>query len=207
MGGQSRGIYQSGWIGGHVSDGHVMSAAEARKAAICAELGNLGRPMRGAEVGVYMGRLSRALLRAMPRMHLLMVDSWADPEDHPESYRRTGDIRAFARDNRRARAGAESATESVASRRTIMHMTSLDAAARVPDGSLDFVFIDAEHSYSGCSEDIAAWLAKLRRGGLLCGHDYSEEWPGVVRAVDEAVDAHGWVLRLGGNTCWFVRLS
>ena len=65
---------------------------------------------------------------------------------------------------------------------------SWEVAAHYPDESLDFVFIDAYHSYECVSRDIDAWRPKVKRGGLLAGHDYihwqSPEF-GVVRAVNE----------------------
>jgi predicted O-methyltransferase YrrM len=62
---------------------------------------------------------------------------------------------------------------------------STEAAGRFADGSLDFCFIDADHAYSSVLGDLRAWAPKLKPGGLLAGHDYSIEWPGVVRAVEE----------------------
>lgn len=47
------------------------------------------------------------------------------------------------------------------------------------------VFIDADHSYEAVKMDIAAWFPLLEYGGILCGHDYGAQWPGVVKAVDE----------------------
>ena len=63
--------------------------------------------------------------------------------------------------------------------------TSVDAAKLYENNSLDFVFIDADHSYESVREDIDAWLPKIKKGGIISGHDYSEHWPGVVKAVDE----------------------
>lgn len=48
----------------------------------------------------------------------------------------------------------------------------------------DMVFIDAEHTYEGCKADISKWLPKAKK--IICGHDYNNEWPGVVQAVNEA---------------------
>ena len=54
-------------------------------------------------------------------------------------------------------------------------------------GWVDFVFIDAEHTYEGVRDDIIAWSPKVRPGGIIAGHDYTpERFPGVVAAVDEA---------------------
>ena len=92
--------------------------------------------------------------------------------------------------------------------KAIIHrMKSVDAANEVPD-ELDFVFIDADHSYEGCHSDIQAWAKKIKPGGLLCGHDYdNSEYPqwGVKRAVDEYVAANGLTLELGDNFTWFVK--
>jgi hypothetical protein len=53
------------------------------------------------------------------------------------------------------------------------------------DRSLDFVFIDAGHSYENVKEDITSWFPKIKIGGFIAGHDYSPKWPSVVQAVDE----------------------
>jgi SAM-dependent methyltransferase len=64
-------------------------------------------------------------------------------------------------------------------------MPSVEAAALVPDGWADFVFIDAGHSYGAVKADIDAWLPKVRPGGWLGGHDHHPRFPGVIRAVGE----------------------
>jgi len=60
---------------------------------------------------------------------------------------------------------------------------SLSGAKDFVDKSIDMVFIDAEHSYEAVKKDIEAWLPKTKV--VLCGHDYCDAWPGVMRAVDE----------------------
>lgn len=61
-----------------------------------------------------------------------------------------------------------------------VQMPSVEAAEVVPD--VDFVFIDADHSYEAVRADIAAWKGKCK---FLCGHDFSAYHPGVVLAVQE----------------------
>lgn len=63
---------------------------------------------------------------------------------------------------------------------------SWDGAARYGNASLDYVYIDADHHYEAVRRDIAAWLPKIKPGGLIAGHDFCE-YPGfgVIQAVTE----------------------
>lgn len=64
----------------------------------------------------------------------------------------------------------------------------------LPDPWIDFLIVDADHSYEGVKRDIEAWWPKVKEGGLVFFHDYEwEEVPtGVKRAVEESRDAT-WV--------------
>lgn len=66
----------------------------------------------------------------------------------------------------------------------------------------DVVFIDGDHRYDAVAADIAAWLPKVRPGGVLCGHDLGV-FDGVNRAVREAFPAG---VELHGRTVWVHRV-
>jgi glycosyltransferase involved in cell wall biosynthesis len=61
---------------------------------------------------------------------------------------------------------------------------SVEAAKRYADGSLDFVFLDAEHTFDNCLADILAWLPKMKPDGVLAGDDYG--YPTVQAAIKAA---------------------
>lgn len=62
---------------------------------------------------------------------------------------------------------------------------SYDTAQMFEDNSIDFLFIDGDHSYEGVKRDILTWLPKMKEEGIIAGHDYDWGFPGVVKAVDE----------------------
>ena len=59
-------------------------------------------------------------------------------------------------------------------------------AARLLPDEIDFVYVDANHKHAFAARDMALWWPKIRRGGVLAGHDYNGAWRNEVgRAVDE----------------------
>lgn len=120
----------------------------------------------GAELGVDKGILFGMLLASCPHLSLVGVDLGVKPE---------------------RRAKVEGIAQRFNGRASLMIMSTDDAAGMVPDHSLDFVFIDADHGERAVSHDIANWQPKVRVGGWLGGHDYHpKKFPGVVKAVNVA---------------------
>jgi hypothetical protein len=123
---------------------------------------------RGVEIGVKQGRYSDELLSNWRGSELVSIDPWlsADPDEYVDRSNVSQDrFNEFYEETRERLAG-------YGSRSTIWRMTSIEAAPRVPDGSLDFVYIDARHDYESVKEDLEAWCSKVRPGGILAGHDY-----------------------------------
>jgi hypothetical protein len=163
-------------------------------------------PKIGAEIGVYRGDLSCRLLGANRNLFLYMVDPWAEVESG-NPYLETDDhISRFTQAEHDEVMRKALLNVSVFSEQCkVMRMTSECASRFIDDSSLDFVFIDADHSYAGCSQDIALWYPKLKHNGLLSGHDYRDERNyGVQRAVDEFAAQSGKEVKLGGNYTWFI---
>lgn len=79
-----------------------------------------------------------------------------------------------------------------------------EAASRFEDNSVDLVFIDADHSEAWVRRDIAAWLPKVKPGGVISGHDYdSKNHPGVKIAVDALFVGHSHPLKIDANKVWW----
>lgn len=192
----------------YLAENMPVAPAEQRANEVLSRLQGIEKP-RGAEIGVFKGDMSACLLRGCPGLELIMVDSW---EGSGAAYEGdSGDWHADLTDSAQEEfmATAERRVDFAGNRAVINRGRSADMARDVPDGSLDFVFIDADHSYQGCKADIEAWAPKLKAGGWLCGHDYENtNFPkfGVTQAVTEYVEKTGLSLELGENFTWFIRL-
>lgn len=121
----------------------------------------------GAELGVQSGYLFFHLLDTHPNLILFGVDSWIGNNQA-----------AYAKMKKEV-------NEKVVDYKNgmIMNMTTNEAAAKTPDESLDFVFIDADHSYPACKIDMEKWMSKVKVGGYIIGHDC--EVSSVRRALEE----------------------
>jgi hypothetical protein len=132
----------------------------------------------GAEIGVLAGWTHWFLLDNLPRLSMIGVDSW-QPRSGSCKYGDAGMMEA-------AKRAFNEKSAFYPGRSRVINAPSVEAAGEVPDESLDFVFIDADHTYEACRADILAWAPKVKRTGWIAGHDY-HEFPGVKKAVDEVL--------------------
>lgn len=166
------------------SDGRILNASRRDLAAAWAGLGCL----QGAEIGVERGEYAERLLRAIPGLRLLAVDAWTAYPGYREHVTQAKLDGFYALTcERLAPYGAQ-----------IVRAFSVEAARLVADGSLDFVYLDANHARAHVEADLAAWGPKVRRGGFVAGHDYGRSSVGQVReAVNAWAATHGirpWIL-------------
>ncbi len=140
-------------------------------------IGGLKGPVVGVEVGVLYGMNSADILCSIPnivKLHLV------------DSYKRA--------DSEAATRLSSKFLETYSDKIVWHRKPSVEASKEVEDGSCDFVYLDGGHSYEEVLEDIRVWSPKLKKGGLLGGHDYHKhKQNGVVKAVHE--------LRGGRNIC------
>lgn len=168
-------------------------------------------PRRGVEVGVYRGQNARHLLQQRRDLQMTLVDPWGSVTDQAANYRSTGDYQSRFDVARwqRVYAFVGQTLAFAADRFRRLRMASDAALHHVADGSQDFVFIDANHSYEDVRGDLA-WSTKVRPGGFIGGHDYKHPREGnrygVKRAVDEWAAAIGKPVQTGIDYTWFVRL-
>lgn len=150
----------------------------------------LGYRGEGVEVGVAGGDLSRAIRETWSCGRLHLVDRWA----HVPGYLDRMNADDTAQERLYVQVRKRFASDPAV---TIHRASSLAAAARFADASLDWVYLDADHSYESVSADLRAWWPKVRVGGMLAGHDFVPDGDrpegrfGVTRAVFEFLPTVG----------------
>lgn len=122
------------------------------------------------EIGCHQGRstafMALEILRSGKKIKLDACDIWTDSWDQ-----------VFL--NNMAKVGVKKII-------TPVHMASAEAAKNYNDYSLDFIFIDADHSYKAVLQDLECWYSKLKSDRFIAGHDFKHShYPGVEKAVEE----------------------
>jgi hypothetical protein len=152
----------------------------------------------GCEVGVAYGLQSKYILENTDVEKLYSVDPYLhrnDYQDFMNFQQKCFDVLYYKVHKRLSAFGKRS---------ELIRKISVEAAAMFADHSLDFVYIDADHSYAAVKSDLAAWWSKVRSGGLVIGDDYAV-FPTTKAAVDEFVKNNNLYLSVHGNKWWVVK--
>lgn len=136
------------------------------------------------EVGVAEANHSADLLRnGMDK--LFLVDSW----NHIPKIRGDGNNHQQWHEQNFAKARRQ--VKEFGDRAVILRGFSVDMASHVDDDSLSLVYLDADHSYNGVMTDLNTWFPKLKKGGVMSGHDYLASEYFVKQAVEDFANKIG----------------
>lgn len=137
------------------------------------------------EVGSYLGRSTRALADNTQAI-LIAVDDFYGPRDTTEikRFERQTIFQRFVKNLEDSRC-AQSKQLIVWPHDHTDITPKLIAATFGAEFRPDFIFIDGHHEYVNVHHDISVWYPFLADGGLICGHDYSTQYPGLVEAVNK----------------------
>jgi len=141
------------------------------------------------EVGTWQGKsailMARLIRRSGKKIEFYVVDTFkGDSVLQNAQPDRCADLRSLFDANLKRHGIMQGVIGEPDCQLRVMSQSSVEASMPFADASLDFVFIDAAHDFESVRDDIAAWLPKVKPGGVLAGHDFGEE--GVMRAVIQA---------------------
>jgi len=126
---------------------------------------NMGRTeLVCAEVGVRSGENAVAMLGGLPIKKITLVDNY-------ESYF-DGNRTIFADEQSIYYEQMLAAVSPYAEQVEVIKEKSEFACLKFASGSLDFVYIDGNHSFGYVKKDLLAWWPLLKSNGILGGHDF-----------------------------------
>jgi len=127
----------------------------------------------GVEIGIYKGSHAINLITTLPIKCLYLVDPFTN--EYTVKKTDMNVIHDIAMEN----------LSPYKEKFKFIRKYSEDAIKDIPN-NLDFVYIDGDHEYDGVMNDIKLYYPKMKKGGVLGGHDYNyPPWPGVTQAVNE----------------------
>ena len=120
-----------------------------------------------AELGVWRGEFAEAMLKGCPSLgRYYMVDPWRHLQDwnKPANTSNIEFEAVFGEAMRR--------TAFATGRRQVLRGKTAEVVDVIPDGSLDFAYIDSDHTLRGITLDLFKILPKVRPGGWIGGDDF-----------------------------------
>jgi len=154
-----------------------------------------GKNLIGVELGVWKGFNAERMLQSLDIKKLYLVDPYLDYVESTgfvwEDHVKNEDI-------------ARNRLKKYESKIEFLLMNSSEAKDLIED-ELDFVYIDADHRYSHVKEDIENYYPKLKRGGVLAGHDFCARFLGVVKAVMEFSNSRNLELFADYHDWWIIK--
>jgi hypothetical protein len=122
---------------------------------------------RMAEVGVYRGFFASWILKECNSIeNYYMIDPWRHLENFDKPENKNDDIfEQFLSETK-------TKTDFAAGKRTILRGKTTEVIEQIPDGELDFAYIDGDHTLKGISIDLINIFPKIKDGGWIGGDDF-----------------------------------
>jgi Methyltransferase domain len=120
-----------------------------------------------AELGVWKGEFAAEILKACSTVSTYyMIDPWR----HLENWNKPANVTAEMFE--KVRSEAMQRTKFASARRRVLRGTTLETIGSIDDGTLDFAYVDGDHTLRGIATDLIALLPKMRPGGVIGGDDF-----------------------------------
>lgn len=130
-------------------------------------LKNQGKKLVIAEIGVWQGSFCKFLLKECPNIEkYYLIDPWR----HLDSWNKPLNVENQKFDKIYNKLMKE--LESYSDKVVILRGTTEEIISKIKDESLDFVYIDGDHTLNGITTDLNLMYPKMKMGSLIAGDDF-----------------------------------
>jgi len=161
-------------------EGRLVEIPDCGRKDLAVFFSETGRKV-GVEVGVYHGEYTKILCEAGLKVY--GVDHWHD-------------YNGYTRPKHKLPSREQTATNLKGYDCTLIDKFSAEALLDFEDESLDFVYIDANHTLPYVVADIFGWERKVKKGGIIAGHDYA-----MIQGADKIRNHDGCHVKIAVDVC------
>ncbi len=154
----------------------------------------------GAELGVFQGKFSEAIIKIVQPRELHLIDPWwkVIGEFYGEwsRYHNQGELLSTRKAYEQAVARVKAVDQAGVA---VFHVSDdLTCLAQFEDNYFDWLYIDSSHQYAHTKQELELARCKVKPNGIIAGHDWYADpthvHHGVYRAVQEFCQQYGWQL-------------
>ena len=179
-----------------------------------------GEPVVGVEIGVFKGENARNLIDNLNVEKIYLIDSYErlyikseevapsiimeEESEYSVFIEKDHNFDGIIYNFERCHDIAKGNLKKFSDRTSFIKKRSSDAVNDVSN-NIDFIYVDGNHNYEYVKQDIELYFPKLKKGGVMAGHDFSAGYLGVARAVLEYSDANGLKIEGCSYDWWIVK--
>ncbi len=176
------------------------------------------KPVVGVEIGVFKGENARSLMDNLNVEKIYLIDSYErlyiKSEEVVPSMTEESEFSALIEKDpefdgivynfEKCYEIAKGNLKKFIDKTLFIRKRSNDAVNDIPD-NIDFIYVDGNHDYEHVRQDIELYFPKLKKGGVMAGHDFTADYPGVARAVLEYSDSNNLKVEGCSYDWWMIK--
>ena len=164
-------------------------------------LNKLGKIDKAVEIGQRVGKNAEVMMKETDIKQLYLVDPYLPYQDDTRIKNKlvTGEYQGFYKK------GMLHRLCHFGDRISILNTTSQKASTLFDDKTFDYVYVDGDHHYEQVLNDIKSWYPKLKEDGVMGGHDFRNEFPGVLQAAVDFATLHNLKVVYNGDSDWWLK--
>lgn len=150
--------------------------------------------LKGVEIGVRDGGNALSIMKTLDINKLILVDPYEQYTENEKNW-----------DSEKQKKYYNEAKKNLKDFKDKIYFVKKksEEAAPIIDDELDFVYIDGGHDFENVKKDIEKWFPKVKKGGIIGGHDFKSKYLGLTKAVNQFVEKNGYNL-MGDDTDWWI---
>lgn len=157
------------------------------------------------ELGTAFGGLAERILSNTDVRKIICVDSYQNFQGTTDSFQ-WGGVSYNQNDYENLFEFTKNRLSKYGNRVELLRMSTDEASVYITDNSVDMIFIDALHTKDAVLNDIENYQNKIKKGGIISGHDYNHpNFPGVTEAVDLWSNFNNYKIVEGDGHVWWVK--